>query len=242
MKSTLLMLCCCLLAAVLGYAQTVVTKRCPVKANEQLVLKFDYPKVHISTWDKNEVQVTARVNINDDENDKAFTLKDTSVNGTLSIEDHIEDINKLPRRYTIKQPDGKKTVFKTKAAFDEYQKTLGPVNTYSEGLDIDIIVEVMIPANIATTIKAKYGLVEMKDFDAPANIDAIYGGIDATLATAKAGKIQVTTNYGAIYSNLDLVLTDKTTRDFFTSLTAEPGKGPAYVFKSTYGKIYLRKP
>jgi len=224
-----------------SYAQTVVTKTYPIKAGQELALKFDFPKVRVSTWDKNEVEVIAKVSINDGENDSAFTLEGATVNGILSIENHIKDMDKLPHHYTVKQ-NGKKTVFKTKEAFEEFKKTSGPITSYSEGADIEISIEVKVPANIATTIKAKFGMVELANFNAPANIDATFGGIDATVVKAQTGKLQVTTSFGKIYSNLDLVLTDKTNRDFFTSITAEPGKGPAYVFNSKFGKIYLRKP
>ncbi len=111
----------------------------------------------------------------------------------------------------------------------------------SEGVDMEITVEVKVPVNTATDIKATYGIVELVGFNAPATVNATYGGIDATVAMANTGKLQATTSYGQIYSNLDLTLTDKTEKDFFTSITAEPGKGPAYILKSTYGKIYLRK-
>lgn len=239
MKIIFFYLCC--LCSVAGYAQTIVSKSYPVKAGQEVVLNFDYPKVHVSTWDKNEVSVTAKVNINDDENDNAFTLEDETSGGVLSIKDHIKDMDKLPRRYTVEQ-NGKKTVFKTKEAFDEFRKTAGTIRSYSSGSDIEISIDVKVPANIATKINAVYGMVELTNFNAPATIDATYGGIDATLVKSNTGKVQATTSYGQIYSNLDLVLTDKANRDFFTSVTAEPGKGPAYIFKSTYGKIYLRKP
>lgn len=112
----------------------------------------------------------------------------------------------------------------------------------SEGVDMEITVEVKVPANTRTDINSVYGIVEVVNFNAPANIDATYGGIDATVNESTTGRLKATTSYGQIYSNLDLKLTDKTQKDFFTSITAEPGKGPEYTFKSTYGKIYLRKP
>lgn len=224
-----------------SYGQSIVTKSYPVKSGQSLVLKFDYPKIHISTWDKAEVQISAKVSINDGDNDSAFTLTDETADGVLTIADHITDMDKLPRHYTISQ-NGKKTIFKTKEAFEEYKKTSGPINSYSQGTDIDISLDIKVPANTTTSVKAIYGMVEVANFNAPANIDAIYGGIDATLVKAQTGKLQASTNYGKIYSNLDLDLTDKASRDFFTSITAEPGKGPALTFKSTYGKIYLRKP
>ena len=204
------------------------------------MLKFDYPVVKVSTWDKNEVSVVAHVNINEGENDSAFSLEERTENGAIVISDHIKDIDKLPRRYTIVR-NGKKTVFKSKAEYLEASKGGGVEKSY-ESSDIDIVVEVKVPVNCKTDIKSVYGIVEMTDFNAPVTVDATYGGIDATITAAHTGKLQATTSYGQIYTNLDLKLTDHTERDFFNSITAEPGKGPSYSFTSTYGKIYLRKP
>lgn len=229
-----------LLAAVAAIGQTVVNRSYPVKSGLQVSLKFDYPVVKISTWDKKEVSVTAKVSINDGDNDDAFVLESETLDGTLYISNKIKDMDKLPHRYTIVE-NGKKTVFKTEADFREYKNKVGSVRSYSNGVDLDIKLEIKVPANTPTEVKSKYGIVELVDFHAPVNVDAIYGGIDATLDKSRAGQIKATTSYGRIYSNLDLVLTDKTSRDFFTSITAQPGKGPAYDFKSTYGKIYIRK-
>lgn len=238
MKTFLTGICCALFVG--SYAQTIVNKSYPVQAGQQINLKFDYPKVKVSTWDKNEVAVTAHVNINDDENDSAFTLEQETTGGTLVISDRIVDIDKLPRRYTIVR-NGQKTIYRSKEQFQLAEKN-GGLERSSEGSDIDIVVEIKVPASCKTKINAVYGMVEMVDFNAPVTVDATYGGIDATLATAHTGKIKATTSYGQIYSNLDLKLTDHTERDFFNSITAEPGTGPVYDFTSTYGKIYLRKP
>ncbi len=237
-------MCFCCLTVLSAAAQTTVNKTYPLKAGDKIELDFDYPKVvRISTWDKNEVSVTAHVSINNGENDTAFVLIEKNEDGVLSIKNKINNMDKLPHLYTVMQ-DGKKTIFRSKEDFKEYMSKNGGVRRYSsEGVDLEITIEVKIPANaVATNVKSTYGIVEMVNFNAPANVNATYGGIDATLATANTGKLQATTSYGQIYTNLDLKLTDKTEKDFFTSITAEPGKGPTYILKSTYGKIYLRKP
>lgn len=240
MKKRLITLLC-LLVPVITWAQTIVNRTYPVKAGQHLLLKFDYPVVRISTWDKNEVNITAKVNINDGENNDAFALKDETIDGTLQISNQIRDMDKLPHRYTVWQ-EGKKTVFKTKDDFEAYRSKAGSIRSYSNGIDLDIKLEIKVPANTPTDIRSIYGIVELVNFHAPVNVDAVYGGIDATVDKARAGQIKATTNYGKIYTNLDLEITDKTQKDFLTSITAQPGKGPAYIFQSTYGKIYMRKP
>ena len=224
------------------YAQTTVTKSYSINAGEKLQLDFDYPKiVKISTWDKNEVSVTAHVNINDGNNDTAFVLEDKKTDGILHIKNLIKNMDKLPRIYTVMQGT-KKTIFRTKEDFKAFTSEAGNNTKYtSEGIDIVITLEIKIPANTSTNVKAKYGIVELANFNAPVNIDAPYGGIDATVTTSNTGKLQATTNYGQIYTNLDLTLTEKTEKDFFTSITSEPGKGPSFILKSTYGNVYLRK-
>jgi hypothetical protein len=238
-----ILMCICSLVVITATAQTVVSRSYAVKAGDKVELNFDYPQVvKVSTWDKNEVSVIARVSINDGQNDSAFVLEDRSDNGTITISNKIKDLKNLPHRYTVVH-DGKKTVFRSKEEFREFNRTVtGSHYMSSDGVDMEITVEVKVPANTTTNIKATYGMVELVNFNASANVNATYGGIDATVAQANTGKLQATTSYGQIYSNLDLKLTDKTEKDFFTSITAEPGKGPTYILKSTYGKIYLRKP
>ena len=220
-------------------AQTILTKSYSVSPGQQVNLKFEYPVVKVSTWENNEVSVIARVNINDHENDSAFTLEEKTVSGTLVISDRIRDMDKLPRRYTVVR-NGKKMVFRSKEQYLQESKG-GSVERSYEGLDIDIVVEIKVPVRSSVDIKSTYGIVELTNFNTAVTVDATYGGIDAALATARTGKLKATTNYGKIYSNLELKLTDHTERDFYNSITAEPGTGPAYSFTSTYGKIYLRK-
>lgn len=243
MKTLLLCFCCSIVLAT--NAQTTLNKTYPLKQGDKIELDFDYPKiVRISTWDKNEVSVTAHVSINEGENDTAFVLEGKTVDGVLAIRNRINNMDKLPRIYTVVNQDGKKTVFRSKEDFKAFTNAnSGNRRMTSEGVDLQITIEIKIPAAaVATNVKSTYGMVEMVNFNAPANINATYGGIDATVAEASTGKLQATTSYGQIYTNLDLKLTDKTEKDFFTSFTAEPGKGPTYILKSTYGKIYIRKP
>ncbi|SJZ35921.1 hypothetical protein [Sediminibacterium ginsengisoli] len=240
MKKIAMMMVC--LIALGASAQTTVTRSYPVKQGQQVALDFDFPKVvKVSTWDKNEVYVKATVSINDGENDSAFVLEDKSKDGVLSISNRIKDRESLPKRYTIMR-DGQKLVFKTRGEMRAFGDKNGIRNYYSEGVDMDITLEIKVPAGMATDIKAKYGIVELVGFNGPVTVTATYGGIDATVQEANTGKLSATTNYGQIYSNLDLKVKDYTEKNFYTSFTAEPGKGPAYILTSKYGKIYLRKP
>jgi hypothetical protein len=57
------------------------------------------------------------------------------------------------------------------------------------------------------------------------------------------GELIAETNYGNIYTNLDLKVNpdNVTDEDFHMVVSAKPGNGPRYNFESTYGNVYLRK-
>jgi hypothetical protein len=240
MKTILTVLCCTLLC--LAQAQQTITKSYPVKAGQQLNLSFDYPKiVKLSTWDKNEVSITASVSINNGDNNDAFQLIESSEGGTLTIKNSIKDMDKLPKRYTVMK-DGKKTVFTSKEAYKEFTADQKGAKYYSEGVEIEIKLDIKVPENLANTfVKSTYGIVELVDFNGQLKADATYGGIDASINEANTGKLSVTTHYGQIYTNLKSNITEKEEKDFYTSITMAPGKGPAYSLKSTYGNLYIRK-
>ncbi len=240
MRILLTLLCSISLYAL--QAQQTITKTYPLKPGQELELSFDYPKViKVSTWDKPEVSVTASVSINNGENDDAFQLIENTSGNTLSIKNVIKDLDKLPKRYTIVQ-DGKKTVFTSKEDFKTFTADMKGARYYSEGVDMEITIEVKIPqSQLSTFLKAKYGIVELVNYNAPIKVDATYGGIDVAVNENTTGKLSATTQYGQIYSNLTLNITDKVEKDFYTSITTALGKGPAYSLKSTYGNLYLRK-
>src|SRR5207253_501556 len=76
-------------------------------------------------------------------------------------------------------------------------------NMVNMGVDMDIELEIKVPANMDTRIKSVYGMVEVKDFAAPLSVEATYGGVDAALSEKNIGELIAETNYGRIYSNLD---------------------------------------
>ncbi len=240
---TILQICLLALLPFCSLAQTKLDKVYPVKAGQQIDLKFDYPKlIKISSWDRNEISISATIRTDDGQDFGAFTLHDSLVNNTINIYNKI-DWKKVPTRYYLVEK-GVKTNFKTKEDFENYRKEnegkLQNASYYSQN-DINISLEIKVPSQTMANIKSTYGMIELVDFNSPANIEAKYGGIDASLTESQIGKIKLTNRYGMIYSNLKLTATEQKESQFFTSITAEPGKGPSYDLSSSYGNIYLRK-
>ncbi|WP_316825600.1 hypothetical protein [Pedobacter miscanthi] len=226
----------------IAFSQTKINKTYPVKKGDVVVLRFDYPKVvHISSWDKNEIAIEASVKINNGENDAAFTIEQSSADGTITIQNKL-DMDEIPESYYVKE-NGIKTRLNSKADLDAYlkEKSGTKISTY-QTKDIEITINIKLPANISADVSSVYGIVEIKDFKGPIKVDAKYGGIDASINQNSIGKIKLTNRYGKIYTNLVLKPTEMREENFFTSLTATPGVGPNYDLSSSYGNIYLRNP
>ncbi len=205
-------------------------------------MRFDYPElIKISTWDKNEISVTGSVNINGGENDDAFELLQSTSGNTLYIENKIRNLKELPHRITIMR-DGEKITFKTKADYQKYCEENGRnFNQRSEGVDMDILLEIKVPKNMEVKLESVYGIVEVKNYTGPLTVEATYGGVDVTVQEKSMGELTAETNYGQIYSNLDLKFSGSDFEDFHTYVSAKPGSGPKYSFESKYGNVYLRK-
>ena len=231
---------CCL--GKTAVAQTVVNKTYPVKAGQLIKFHFDYPElIKVSTWDKNEISIQGTVSINSGETDEAFQLSSSIRGNTLVIESEIKNLKNLPRRITVMK-EGKKLTFKNKSALrDFYPGNYNNYKFYSDGVDIEIVLSIKVPKEMATKVESVYGMVEVKEFSGPLSVDATYGGIDASLSESKTGELKAETNYGQIYSNLDHRFSGGEEEDFHTLVSAQLGNGPGYRFESKYGNVYLRK-
>ena len=205
----------------------------------------------MQTWDKNEVLIKGTVSINRGENDAAFDLQ-VNTDKEITVTSVIKDKENIPQRIVIKKGDTE-YFFKAKDFNDpEIQKFLeenGREYTYmSNGIIKEIKLEVFVPKNMETSVLAKYGMVEVKGFNAPLSIDAKYGGVDATISTSSTGFLTARSRYGEILTNLDIKFDqakfpDKSARsqDKWTEISAKLGSGPPYLIESKYGKVYLRK-
>ena len=110
------------------------------------------------------------------------------------------------------------------------------------GVDMDIVLEVKVPKSVETLVESVYGIVEVREFIGPLSVDATYGGVDAAVAERTTGELIAETDYGQIYTNLEMKFSgDVVERDFHTQVSVKPGSGPRYSFESKYGNVYLRK-
>ena len=237
-----------LAASLVSNAQTSINKTFSVQSGQKLSLHFDDPEIKLQTWDKNEVLIKGTVSINHGENDNAFELQANSSAQELNITSLMKDKENIPQRIILKKGDTE-YFFKAKDFNDpEVQKFLeqnGRDYSYmSHGIVKEIKLEVFVPKKMETTVRAKYGLVEVKNFDAPLTIEAKYGGVDVTIAAGSIGEITARSRYGEILTNLGIPFNHAQHPDQhnnWTEISAKPGAGPRYSFESKYGNVYLRK-
>lgn len=233
-----------LLMALSVSAQTPISKSIAVQPGQKIAIHFDYPElIRVSTWEKNEISIQGTVSINGGENDDAFELQTSTSGNTITVKNEIHNMKSLPHRITVTR-DGQKMVFKTQGDYKKYTAEHGTdYNVMSSGVDMDILLEIKVPRNMETRVESVYGMVEIKDFSGPLTVEATYGGVDAALTERATGELTAETNYGQIYTNLELKFSGDgiQQRDFHTFVSAKPGSGPRYSFESKYGNVYLRK-
>jgi len=224
-------------------AQTAINKTIPVTKGQSIRFKFDYPSpVKISTWDKNEIQITGTVSINSGEHDDRFELNVNNSSTTIYVRNEIRGMEDIPQRITVHEGDTK-IVFRNKTEWKRYMDEHGSTHNVNMGIDLDIELEIKVPRNVDTNLECTYGIVEVREFTGPLSVQATYGGVDASLVEKNVGELVAETNYGNIYSNLDMNVDGHNAKeeDFHTLVRATPGSGPKYRFESPYGNVYLRK-
>lgn len=220
-----------------------VEKTIPVQKGQRISMRFDYPElVKVTTWEKNEVSVRADVDINDGQNNDAFVLEASVSGDIVKIDSRIDDMENIPHRITVWN-EGEKIIFSDKNALKAYQKEQGKTfKSVSYGVDMNIVVEIFVPRNVETRIESIYGIVEVKGFDGPLEVEATYGAVDASVRERAVGEVVAETNYGEIFTNLQAKFSgDFPEHDFHTFVKATPGTGPKYALESKYGNVYIRR-
>jgi hypothetical protein len=231
-------------------AQTKIEKTFQVPQGKKLEFYFDFPElIKVHTWDKQDVLVKGSVSINRGENDSAFELSSKVSGPTFTISSEIKDRDNIPRRTVIRIGD-EEYYFKTDNPNDpEIRKFVDEKGSYSymtNGIDMDITLEIFIPKGMESKIESKFGMVEITNFNAPLMVNAPHGGVDATIVTSNTGSIIARTKFGEILTNLETKFNsagwDGDSHDHWTEVKASFGNGHKYDLESKFGKVYLRKP
>ncbi len=218
---------------------------------KNVIMDFKYPELIVVTaWDKDEIAITGKSSINNGENDDAFKINIEKEGDQLSIKSEIENLEDLPKRIMIKR-NGEKYYFDTEDFNDPKIKAFleekGGGHQYQmHGVIKEISLEVKVPKTIMLDIRAKYGLVEVKNVVNSLVVDAKYGGIDISLPINTPRDIVAKTKHGEMFSDMDMQIDPKESMHNqyykWTSISAKlSGGGTKCSLESKYGNIYIRK-
>ena len=240
----------CLMLPVLLRAQTNVTKSLETRAGQPVIMTFAQPEqISIEVWEKETIEIEARVSINRGENDDAFQINADDTGDALTIATEIVGKEDLPERITIHY-GGQDHYFNTEdwshpdvqAFLDEHGQE--NVQWTSHGPVIEITVRVFVPKNIALEVTSKFGLVEMKGVTRSLTMNSKHGGLDLAVPPTSPGlDFEVECDWGEVYTDLDLDIapTEEGTMLKSQQFTATlNGGGPPVRLISKHGNVYLR--
>ncbi|WP_333661852.1 hypothetical protein [Chishuiella changwenlii] len=224
------------------FGQTKIHQTFPIDTQQEVSLNFDFPQlIKLSTWDKNEIEITGTSNINDGKNDASFQITKQSSSQQITIEGKLHDYKNIPQKI-IAHNGKEKKVFNSKEELKEYEKTNNvKFSNTSLNSQVEIVLEIKIPRQLKAKIEATYGTIEIKNLANTITAISTYGSVDATIDEKKTGEIKLETFYGTIFTDLKLPMQTTKKEDFHTIITAFTGKNPRQEFSSKFGNIYLRK-
>jgi hypothetical protein len=198
-----------------GNAQTKIEKIIPVRSGQTLNMDFEFPElIKLQTWDKNEILIKGDVSIKNGENYDSFELIVNQAGNKIEVSTNLKDKENIPHRIVIKKGDTE-YFFRAKDTNDpEVQKFLednGRQYAYmSNGIIKEITLEIFVPKGMETIVESKFGLVEVKNFQAPLKVSSKFGGVDASITERSTGELTARTEFGEILTNLDVKFnTDK---------------------------------
>ncbi len=218
-----------LLAGSTAMAQRIVEKTLPYQPGQRVF--FDLPfgdSIQITGWDKNEVALVAKVSINNNRLNDAFTL---------AVKEHADALT-----------------FKT--GFDEEKLKLGkkedcPSNgnhySYSDNNQYytcaDIYFELKVPRKAAIELSSISANVEAKGLAGPNHIKTISGFIDFSWPQQQDAELNLKSITGELYTNLtfDILNRQDTPPMVGYTLKGRNGKGGTLVDLETISSdIFLR--
>ena len=213
--------------------------------NEKLSLEFEYPElVKISTWDKQEVLIKAKVLINNMDATEDFILSDKRSSNQLVISSRLKNMNKYKNNY-VRVAHGKDDDESVTVSRNGKNITVGNKGkTYYNGTEIEIVLEITLPKNARVDVEAKYGMVEVLSVPKDLAVYAKFGGADVKIDEVALKQLRASTSWGQIFSNLNsnLKLTgdDMLGKDMRAEFDNSGGANSVRI-ETEFGNVFLRK-
>lgn len=222
-----------------------IEKSYQLGSNEKLSLEFEYPElVKISTWDKQEVLIKAKVLINNMDATEDFVLSENRSSNQLVISSRLKNKDKYKNNYVwvTSDEDDDKSVTVSRNGKNITVGNKG--KTYYNGTEIEIVLEITLPKNAMVDVEAKYGMVEVLSVPKDLAVYAKFGGADVKIDEVGLKQLRASTSWGQIFSNLNSKLAIKGDDMLGKNMRAEfdNSKGANSVrIETEFGNVFLRK-
>ena len=254
-KSRFQSICFCLFFLAMHWQQQAISqealsKEFSVRSGAPIHLEFDEANlITVSGWSENKVSIQAKININDNQQNKAYRLKLEQEAKYDKIIGQIDQKDDLPEMIRIKKGD-EIFLFQTDQWNDpiitKFIKEHGEegIEWRSKGVIWEIFIDVKIPMDATCSIDSKHGLIELSGITGKLTASSTHGGIDLSIGENMDGTLQAKTRWGNIYSNLDLEIDEDQSSDREWNHVIAKIKGgrakSSYQLESRHANIYLR--
>ena len=176
-----------LLYASFSFAQKTVSKIINTKSGQEVNFNFNRADVKFTTWNKNKISISGTAKVNNGENDAAFTIKIEEINGTWNVRTFLKNECDIPRIISMTK-DGVTTyrkVDKKKNMWDGWDNLSEQGDKYDHvniGIITEIELEVKVPQNIKMKVMAKFGDIDIKNFEGELHAKNTHGYINAVFS------------------------------------------------------------
>lgn len=266
MKFLLSLITLCVMQAT--YAQKLIKDSFSAEQIQTIKVDTEYADIEMESYDGDEIIIEASVNINLNMDNEGFLLKSSKNGSVINIESKI-DCENIPKRVLLTDNEGNITMLLSDdESLKDIDMTDGTYRSMNYGYQTDITIKVLIPEHKDLHVQSTYGDllaignysnihagitygdIEIKQTQVASSssikLESTYGFVDYTIPHSSDIEFNLSTSYGEIFSDLDVVTSNKSVFSK-TSCGGERGgkytlneaKSIAYI-TSTYDDIYLR--
>ncbi len=241
MKTTILILFNLLFVVSVSLGQEVRKETFQVKNASRINLDFKYPElVKLETWDKNEVEIIAELQIDGGESNDDFKLESHIKGGELTISSYLKNVGKH-RDVNIYINDDDNDGETVTISRNGKKLVIGDSNN---GLQVSIVLKVKMPKHIELNIDSQFGMVEVIDIPKSLFVKAKFGGADIAMSENSINSLRASTSWGQIYSNLSdnvkIGGNDMLGKEMIAELSNGRG-GKSVKVNTEFGNVFLRK-
>lgn len=236
----------------------------------EIVLDGNYSDYEIETYDGDELLIKGTVSINLNLDNDAFEMKIEQNNGRVAVTTQV-DSESVPKRVIGRNNNGEYIIL-SKNGDEDHRMILkesgAKYDMINYGMQSDISLKFMVPKDKSLRVKHNYGDVSITgqfsklivslvygDLDVIQDnissttdiiLQSTYGHVDYTLPSEAALKFEVSSEYGEVLTDLDLVSMSnkentKGMRCYGTKGVFALNNGvDIATVKSTYDNVYLR--